>query len=68
MKHAPTWALSLLVHLDPNPFGDDIQLGFSWVYEVLDSGYWGGGDALRWLAGWCNCWESVSTPGASTPV
>ena len=35
MKHAPTWVLSLL---DPNPFGDNIQLGFSWIYEALDSG------------------------------
>jgi len=41
MKHAPTWALSLLIHLDPIPFGDSVQLGFSWVYEVLDFGYSG---------------------------
>ena len=38
-KHAPTWALSALIHLDPHPFGDDIGLGLSWVTETLDSGY-----------------------------
>jgi len=41
MKHAPTWVLSPLIHLDPNPFGDNMQLGFSWIYEALDSGYSG---------------------------
>jgi len=40
-KHAPTWALSLLVHLDPNPFRDNIELGFSWIPEILNSGYSG---------------------------
>jgi len=34
-----SWALSVSIHLYPHPCEDNIQLGFSWVTEALNSGY-----------------------------
>jgi hypothetical protein len=38
-EKSPSWALSASIHLDPHPFEDNIELGFSWVAGALNSGY-----------------------------